>query len=81
VYWVIIIIIVECIFATSCVLFYCTVCTAVLHTLDAGLLARSQYLEGPATGHLGTGFSWFPCVIANAEIVPKTPSCYYMLLI
>ena len=36
------------------------VCIAVL-TLDAGLLARSQYPEGPATGHL-TGFSWFPCV-------------------
>ena len=38
------------------------VCIAVLHTLVAGLLARSQYLEGPATGHLGTRFSWFPCV-------------------
>ena len=32
------------------------------NTLFAGLLARSQYSEGPATGHLGTGFSWFPCV-------------------
>ena len=31
-------------------------------TLNAGLLARSQYSEGPATGHLDTGFSWFPCV-------------------
>ena len=31
-------------------------------TLDAGMLARSQYSEGPATGHLDTGFSWFPCV-------------------
>jgi len=31
-------------------------------TLDAGLLARSQYPEGPATGHIDTGFSWFPCV-------------------
>jgi hypothetical protein len=31
-------------------------------TLDAGLLARSQYSEGPATGHLDTGFSWFPYV-------------------
>ena len=31
-------------------------------TLDAGLLARSQYSEGPATGHLDTGFSWFPSV-------------------
>jgi hypothetical protein len=30
-------------------------------TLDAGLMARSQYWEGPATGHLDTGFSWFPC--------------------
>jgi hypothetical protein len=39
----------------------CTVCVAVL-TLDAGLLARSQYPEGPATGHLDTGFSWFLCV-------------------
>ena len=38
------------------------VCIAVLHTLVAGLLARSQYPEGPATGHLGIGFSSFPCV-------------------
>jgi len=37
------------------------VCIAVF-TLDAGLLARSQYSEGPATGHLDTGFSWFPWV-------------------
>ena len=29
--------------------------------IDAGLLARSQYSEGPATGHLDTGFPWFPC--------------------
>ena len=36
-------------------------CIAVL-TLDAGLLARSQYPEGPATGHLDIGFCWFPCV-------------------
>jgi len=37
------------------------VCIAIL-TSDAGLLARSQYPEGPATCHLDTGFSWFPCV-------------------
>ena len=37
------------------------VCIAV-STLDAGLLARSQYSEGPATGHLDTGFSLFRCV-------------------
>jgi len=48
----------ECIFVTSSVSFY-YVCTAVLHTLDAGLLARSQYPEGPATGQLGTGFLGF----------------------
>jgi len=38
---------------------YC-VCIGVF-TLDAGLLARSQYSEGPATGHLHIGFSRFPC--------------------
>jgi len=37
------------------------VCITVL-TLDAGLLARSEYPEGPLTGHPDTGFSWFPCV-------------------
>jgi len=41
---------------------WCTVCALLFFfTLDAGLLARSQYSEGPATGHLDTGFSWFPC--------------------
>jgi hypothetical protein len=57
-----------CVFVVSRV-FFCTsyvyllyyVCIAVL-TLDAGLLARSQYPGSPATGHLDTGFSWFPCV-------------------
>ena len=62
-----------CICCTMCVLLllcvYCryyvciavTMCIAVL-TLDAGMLPGSQYLESPATGHLDTGFSWFPCV-------------------
>jgi len=36
------------------------VCTAFF-TSDAELLARSQYSEGPATGHVDTGFSWSPC--------------------
>ena len=42
----------------------CTVCALLFFfcTLDAGLLARSQYSEGPATGHPDTGCSWFPCV-------------------
>ena len=48
-------------FVASCVMFY-SVCTAVLYSLVAGLLASSQYSEGPATGHLDTGFSRFPCV-------------------
>ena len=46
--------------SSSVYLLYC-VCIAVFFTVDAGLLARSQYSEGPATGHLDTGFSWFPC--------------------
>jgi len=41
-------------------LLYC-VGIAFFFTLDAGLLAGSQYSEGPATSHLDTGFSWFPC--------------------
>jgi hypothetical protein len=53
--------VVLCVLLSSYVyLLYC-VCIA-LFTSDAGLLARSQYSEGPATGHLDTGFSWFPCV-------------------
>ena len=34
---------------------------AFFFTLDAGLLAISQYSEGPATGQLDTGFFRFPC--------------------
>jgi hypothetical protein len=49
--------------------------------LEAGLLARSQYSEGPATGHFDTGFFLASlCLKANAEVVPKTPRCHYMLL-
>ena len=50
-----------CVFVVPYVYLLYNVCIAIL-TLDAGLLARSQYPEGPATGHLDTGFSWFPCV-------------------
>jgi hypothetical protein len=38
------------------------VLTILMFYLDAGLLARRQYPEGLANGHLGTGFSLFPCV-------------------
>ena len=41
----------------------CLLCTEKWKKLRSeGLLARSQYSEGPATGHLDTGFSWFHCV-------------------
>jgi len=29
---------------------------------STGLLSRGQGPEGPATGHLDAGFSWFSCV-------------------
>jgi len=45
----------------SCYMYLLYYVFIAVFTLDAGLLARSQYLEGPATGHLDTGFSWFPC--------------------
>ena len=48
------IVVILCVFAVLYV--HCCI-----FTLDAGLLARSQYSEGPVTGHLNTGFSWFPC--------------------
>ena len=56
-----IVVILLCVLLSSYVHLLYYVCIAV-STLDAGLLARSQYSEGPATGHLDTGFSWFPCV-------------------
>ena len=51
-----------------------------LFCLDAVRLARSQYQEGPETGHLDTGFSWFPCVLEQMlGRFPILPSCHYML--
>jgi len=58
---VFIVVVVLCVLLSSYVYLFYYVCIAVF-TLDAGLLARSQYSEGLATGHLDTGFSWFPCV-------------------
>ena len=51
-----------------------------LFCLDSRRLAKSQYPEGPETGHLDTGFSWFPCVLEQMlgwfQILP---SYHYML--
>ena len=66
-------VVILCVFAVLCV--YCC-----FVTLDAGMLARSQYSECPATGHFDTGFSWILLSKTNAEMVPKIPSCHYMLL-
>jgi len=49
-----------CVLLSSYVYLF-TVCELLFFILDAGLLARSEYSEGPATGHLDTDFSWFPC--------------------
>ena len=54
-------VVVLCVLLSSYMYLLYYVCIAVF-TLDALLLARSQYSEGPATGHLDTGFSRFPCV-------------------
>ena len=54
-----IVVVVLCVLLSSYVYLLYYVCVAVF-TLDAGLLARSHYSEGPATGHLDTGFLGFP---------------------
>jgi len=56
-----IVVVVLCVLLSSYVYLLYYVCIVVF-TLDVGLLARSQYSEGPATGHLDTSFSWFHCV-------------------
>jgi hypothetical protein len=45
-----------------CVLCICCTVGTDVFPLYAGLLTRGQYSEGPATGHLDTGFSRFPRV-------------------
>jgi hypothetical protein len=56
-----IVVVVLCVLLSSYVHLLHYVCIAIF-TLDAGLLGSSQYSEGPATGHLHTGFSRFPSV-------------------
>ena len=61
-----IVVVVLCVLLSSCLYLLYYVCIA-LSTLDVGLLARSQYSEGPATGHLDKRFSWFPCVYKQMQ--------------
>jgi len=58
-----IVVVVMCVLLSSNVFLCtcCTVCVLMFFTLVAELLARSQYSEGPATGHFDTGFSRFLC--------------------
>jgi hypothetical protein len=55
--------------AVLCILWspMCICCTVGIDIfpLVAGLLARGQYSEGLATGHLDTGFSWFPLSLSK----------------
>ena len=54
--------VVLCVLLSSYVYLLYYVCVyCCFYFISAGLLAISQYSEGPATGHLDTGFSWFPC--------------------
>ena len=54
-----VVVVVLCVFLSYVYLLYYV--GIAVFTLDAALLARSQYSVGPATGHLDTGFSWFLC--------------------
>jgi len=59
-----IVVVVLCVLLSSYVYLLYYVCIAVF-TLNAGLLARSQYSEGPATGHFNTDFFGFPVSISK----------------
>jgi hypothetical protein len=61
---VVVVLVVLCVY---CFRICCTMCELLYigddgFTVEAELLARSQYSEGPATDHLDRGVSWFPCV-------------------
>jgi len=53
------VVVVLCVLLSSYVYLLYYVCIAVFYFRCR---TRSQYSEGPATGHLDTGFSWFPFV-------------------
>ena len=59
-----IVVVVLCVLLSCVYLLYYVGIASFFFTLDAGLLALSQYSEGPATGHLDTDFLGF--------LVPKS---------
>ena len=75
-----IVVVVLCVLLSSYVYLLYYMCIAVF-TLDAGLLARSQYsgrsCDRPPRHRF---FLVSLCLQANAETVPKIPSCHYVLL-
>jgi len=73
-FWLIvcIIVFVLCVLLSYVYLLYC-VCIAVF-TFDAGLLARSQYSEGPATGHLDRGILLFPVSTTYKQMLRWFPT-------
>jgi len=58
--YIVVVIVCVCVLLSYVYLLYCVGIAGFYFRF--GLLARSQYSEGPATGHLDTGFSWFPRV-------------------
>ena len=75
-----IVVVVLCVLLSYVYLLYC-VGIAFFFTLDAVLLARSQYSKGPAQRPYRRRFFLVSlCLKGNAEMVPKIPSCHYMLL-
>ena len=55
-----IVVVVLCVLLSYVYMLYCVGIAFFFFNLDARLLPRSQYSEGPVTGHLDTGFSLFP---------------------
>ena len=43
--------------------YICALQKLIFQNRHAGRLTESQYPEGPVTGHLVSGFSWFPWVL------------------
>jgi hypothetical protein len=72
---IVVVLVVLCVY---CIRICCTMCELLYmcvagFTVVAELLARSQYSEGHATGHLDTGFFWFPCVYK--QMLKWLPRC------